>query len=138
MKEKVITFLHSEKIKAFNKRVFNKKTLTGAVIILVIAVGLKISFSLMFEVRGFVKKIDGSKVTVVNFINTRTIDVGDFPIASSGIKIGDRIEIMKNLSGEVINVRDENNREMGKEGGLYQNRRHNYKGHAEHNLIGGN
>lgn len=135
MKEKIMAFFQSIKVRVFNKRVFNKKTLTGAVIILVIAVALRITFSLMFEVQGVVKKVAGSKITVVNFLTTKTVDIGDFQATSSDIQIGDRIEIMKNLSGEIMNIRDENKSHMDKKVNSYNNGKHNFKGNGERNSI---
>jgi hypothetical protein len=135
MKEKIMSFFQSIKVRVFNKRVFNKKTLTGAVIILVIAVALRITFSLMFEVQGVVKKVDGSKITVVNFLTTKTVDIGDFQATSSDIQVGDRIEIMKNLSGEIMNVRDESKRHMNEKGNSYNNGKHNFKGNGERNSM---
>lgn len=135
MKERIMAFFQSEKVRNFNKRVFNKKTFTGAVIVLVIAVTLRIIFSLMFEIKGVVQKIDGSKITVVNFLTTKTVDIGNFQNASSGIQVGDRIEILKNLSGEIMSVRDESKEHRNEKRNVYNNSKQNYKDNAERNSI---
>lgn len=106
MKEKIMAFFRDEKVKKFIKRVLSKKTFVTVVVILVIVLALKISFSLMFEIKGTVKNIDGKNITVANFITTRTVDVGDYPIELMKIQVGDKIEITKNLSGDILDVRD--------------------------------
>lgn len=116
MKEKIKAFFQNEKVKSFNKKVFNKKTFIAAIIIVIVVVALRITFSLVFEVNGIVKKVDGSKITVTNFLNTQIVDVGSYPITASGIQVGDKIEITKNLSGEVYRVRDESKGHMNEEG----------------------
>jgi len=133
MKEKIMAFLQNEKLKTSAKKVFNKKTITGAVIILVLAVALRIGFSLIFEVEGTVNKVDGSKITVANFINTKTVDIGNFQTTPSNIQVGDRIEIMKNLSGDVISVRNNNSRHMNEKGNFYGKGERNFKGNGERN-----
>lgn len=116
-KEKIMAFLREEKIKKFTKKLLNKKTCITAIVILVIVLALKISFSLMFEIKGTVKNIDGKNITVVNFITTKTVDVGDYPIESKQIQVGDKIEIMKNLNGDILDIRDRDNSHMnGKDG----------------------
>ena len=137
MKEKIIAFFQSEKVKKFNKRVFNKKTFIMATVVLAIAIALRITFALMFEINGTVTKVDGSKITVSNFLTTQTVDVGNYPISSMGIQAGDRIEISKNISGQVYSVRDGNKGHMkgiGNEGfrgrgneGFGGNGKHNFK-----------
>ncbi len=97
MKEKIAAFFQNEKVKRFAKRVFSKKALVTVVVILVVVSSIKIAFSLMFEIKGTVKSIDGKSITIANFINTRTIDVGDYPIELKQIQVGDRVEITKNL-----------------------------------------
>lgn len=108
MKERVKAFFQNEGVKDFTKKVFNKKTISIVIGVLVMVAILKIAFSLMFEVEGVVKKIDGNKITVTTFIKNRTVNVGDYPIADIGIQVGDRIKIMKNLSGEVYSIRLDN------------------------------
>lgn len=116
LKEKIMEFLGNEKVKNFTKRVLNKKTFVTAIAILIIALALKISFALMFEIKGTVKNIDGKNITVVNFITTRTVDVGDYPIEFKQIQVGDKIEIIKNLNGDILDIKDRYNSRMnGKE-----------------------
>lgn len=133
MKEKLRAFFQNEKLKVFTKKVFNKKTITGAVIILVLAVVLRIAFSLMFVVEGTVNKVDGSKITVANFLATKTVDIGNFQTTPSNIQIGDRIEIMKNLSGDVISVRDNSSRHMNGKDNPDAAGVRNFKGNGERN-----
>jgi hypothetical protein len=95
---------------------------------------LRIAFSLAFEVEGTVTKVDGSKVTVANFITTKTLDIGNFQSLLSNIQVGDRIEIQKNLSGDIINVRDRNNGGFkGNRNRLYRNGNNNFKNDEQHN-----
>jgi hypothetical protein len=56
-------------------------------------------------------------ITVVNFINTRTVDVGEYPIESKQIQVGDKIEIMKNLNGDILDIRDRENSHMDRKDG---------------------
>lgn len=117
LKEKLMAFLRNEKVKNFTKRVLNKKTFITAIVIVIILAALKISFAIMFEVKGTVKNIDGKNITVVNFINTKTIDVGSYPIESKQIQVGDKIEIMKNLNGDILDIRDRENSHMDRKDG---------------------
>lgn len=117
LKEKLMAFLRNEKVKNFTKRVLNKKTFVTAIVILIIALALKISFALMFEIKGTVKNIDGKNITVVNFITTKTVDVGDYPIESKQIQVGDKIEITKNLNGDILDIRDRENSHMDRKDG---------------------
>lgn len=107
MKEKIKNFFANEKTKMFFKKVFNKKTIISAVVVLVLIVGLHVTYSLMFKIEGVVRKVDGNNITVVNFLRTQTVNTGDYKIDSSQILVGDRVEIMKNISGDIIEIRDE-------------------------------
>lgn len=106
MTEKLKGFFHNEKVRNFNKKVFNKKTFKIAVAIIVLVVVLKVGFSLMFEVNGVVRKVNGSNITVANFFTTQTVNAGDYPLSGININVGDRIKITKNLSGQVLYIRD--------------------------------
>jgi len=75
MKEKIMAFFQNEKVKRFTKRVLNKKTLLTAIVILVVVSALKISFSLMFEIKGIVKNIDGKNITVANFLGLHQVSM---------------------------------------------------------------
>lgn len=108
MKEKIKNFFNSEKLKAFNKKAFNKKTITSAIVILVIVVALNIGYSMLFVVEGVVKTVDGSNITVANFLTTQTVNIGQ--LSPEGIVVGDRIKIKKNISGEVLSINDGNDR----------------------------
>lgn len=130
MKEKIIAFFESEKVKNFNKRVFSKKTFITAAVALVIVAALRITFLLMFEVNGTVTKVDGSKITVSNFLTTQTVDVGNYPIASTGIQAGDRIEIVKNISGQVYSIRG------GNKGHMQGNGNERFKGNGSEGFGG--
>lgn len=112
MREKVKEFLQSDKVKKVSKKIFNKKVFIAGIIIVVLVSAARIGFSLAFEVEGTVSKIDGSNITVTNFFNTQTVNVGNYPIANIGIQVGDKIEISKNLSGEVYNIKDRSNKHI--------------------------
>lgn len=103
MKEKIKGFLQSEKFKNFTQKMFSKKTIAVALIAVILAAALNFEFHLLFDIRGVVKGIDGTKVKVANFFITRTVDVGN-GVDLSGISIGDRIRITKNIAGEVLTV----------------------------------
>lgn len=128
MKEKIIAFFQNEKLKGVARKVFNKKTLVAAAVVVVIAVALRITFFALFIVEGVVNKVDGSKITVVNFLTTKTVDIGTFQTTSNSIQIGDKIKIVKNLSGEVMSVRDENRGYKAGRGNLINNGKQNSKG----------
>ena len=117
LKENLMAFLRDEKVKKITKRVLNKKTFVAVIVILIIASALKISFALMFDIKGTVKNIDKKNITVVNFITTKTVDVGDYPIQSKQIHVGDKIEIMKNLNGDILDIRDRENSHMDRKDG---------------------
>ncbi|MDP4144993.1 MAG: hypothetical protein Q8936_11010 [Bacillota bacterium] len=131
---KIKDFFQNEKVKSFGKKVFNKKTFTAAVIIIVLAAALRIGFFCLFEVQGTVQKVDGTKITVANFLTTQTVDVGSYPI--SGVQVGDRIEITKNLSGQVLSVRDNNGMKMRGKGNRNFQGGQNFRGNGEHNFRG--
>lgn len=131
MKEKIKAFFQNEKVKNVKKKVFNKKTFIAVIVVIVIVAALRVTFSLVFEVNGTVTQIDGTKITVTNFLTTQTVDVGNYPITTSGIQAGDRIEITKNLSGQVYSVRCENKTRMGRKGSVGLRK---FKGNAQRNL----
>lgn len=133
-KEKIIRGLRDERTKKFTKRVLNKRTVVSVVVILIIVAALKISFLLMFQIEGTVKNIDGKNITVANFITTKTIDVGDYPIESKQIQVGDKIEITKNLNGDILSIRDRENSHMGRKNGKcdYGKQKANENGKGEH------
>lgn len=134
LKEKLMSFFRNEKTKKFTKRVLNKKTFVTAIVILIIAAALKISFSLMFEIKGTVKNINEKNITVVNFINTRTVDIGDYPIATKQIHVGDKIEITKNLNGDILDIRDRENSYMNRKDHInsYKKQKSNEDGKGDH------
>lgn len=133
MKEKIAVFFKNEKVKRFAKRVLSKKALVTVVVILVVVSSIKIAFSLMFEIKGTVKGIDGKNITIANFINTRTIDVGDYPIELKQIQVGDRVEITKNLSGDIINIKDEDKGHTNDKGIIGGNGKQKSKGNEKNN-----
>ncbi|GFP75767.1 hypothetical protein [Clostridium fungisolvens] len=135
MKDKIKVFFQNEKVKSFARKVFNKKTIIAALVVIVIVIALRVAFSLIFQVDGTVTKVEGSKVTVANFITTKTVDIGNFQTTSSNIQVGDRIEIMKNLSGDIISVRDRNNRNFKEKGTRFNKGRNNVKGNGQRNSM---
>jgi len=108
MKEKIKNFFQNEKVKGLSNKVFNKRNFKVATAIIIVVVVSRIAFSLIFEVNGVVTKINGNNITVANFFTTQTINTGDYPVDSNIIKIGDRIEITKNIQGQVLSIRDRN------------------------------
>lgn len=110
MKEKIKAFFTSEKLRGAFKKVFRKKVIIIAVSALVLILALRIAFSLMFEVKGVVKKVDGKSIVVVNFLTTKTVNTGDYPIDGSKIQVGERVKILKNLSGDIVSIRTDDKR----------------------------
>lgn len=135
MKDKIKEFFQNEKVKNFARKIFNKKTVIAALVAIIIVIALRVAFSLLFQVEGTVTKVDGSKVTVANFITTKTVDIGNFQTTSSNIQVGDRIEIMKNLSGDIISVRDRNNRKLKEKSARFNKGGNNVKGNGQRNSM---
>lgn len=115
MIEKLKAFFKSEKLKEFFKKVFNKKIIAVAIVIIVLMTALSIGFSLMFQVKGTVMKVDGNNIVVANFFYTKTVNTGDLQIDSNKIQVGERIKITKNLYGDVISIKGENRKYSGSE-----------------------
>jgi hypothetical protein len=95
----------NEKLKVLSKKVFTKKKIGAAIVAVALIIGLKIGYSLMYEVNGTVLKVDTNSITVTNFLGTKTVNTGNYPIDSNRIIVGEKIEISKNLSGDVISIR---------------------------------
>lgn len=138
MKEKIMKFIKNEKINKCIKRVLNKNTLKILIAIFVVISVLRITFSLMFEVKGTVKSIDGQNITIVNFFNTKTVDVGNYPIELQPIQIGDRIEIGKNLSGDILYIRDEDRNHKNENISIGDSGKQKSKENRKNNRIGKN
>ncbi|GKU24590.1 hypothetical protein [Clostridium folliculivorans] len=137
MKDKIKLFFQNEKVKKFGRRIFNKKTVIAALVAIVIVIALRVAFSLLFQVEGTVTNVDGSKVTVANFITTKTVDIGNFQTTSNSIQVGDRVEIMKNLSGDIISVRDRNNRNLKEKRNRINKGGKSVKGNGQRNSMQG-
>lgn len=106
MREKIQNFFQNEKVKSLNKKIFNKRNFKIATAVIIVAIASKIAFSLIFEVNGVIQKVDGNNITVANFFTTQTINTGNYPVDSNRIKVGDRIEVTKNIQGQVLYIRD--------------------------------
>lgn len=128
MKEKIKKVFQSERLKNLSKKFLNKKTLKIYVAIIVVAVVLRIGFSILFEINGVVRKVDGNNITVANFFTTQTINTGDYLVDSSIIKVGDRIEISKNIQGQVLSIKDFNHDNRNFNNNLHQENQFNNKG----------
>jgi hypothetical protein len=105
MNEKVRNLFKGDNLKGFSKKIFTKKKIGAAVAVIVFLAAAKIGYSLAFEVNGTVLKVDSNSIVVANFLGTKTVNMGDYPINSSRIVVGQKIEITKNLSGQVISVK---------------------------------
>ncbi|GFZ33881.1 hypothetical protein CSC2_44070 [Clostridium zeae] len=135
MKDKINAFFQNEKLKNFARKVFNKKTIIAAFVAIVIVIALRVAFALIFQVEGTVTKVEGSKVTVANFITTKTVDIGNFQTTASNIQVGDRVEIMKNLSGDIISVRDRSERNFKEKGERFNKGGNNFKENGQRNSM---
>ena len=123
MKENLKKLFKSENLKAFSKKIFTKKKVGAAIAIIVLLTAARIGFSLMFEIKGTVLKVDTNSIVVTNFLGTKTVNTGSYPIDSNRIVVGQKIEISKNLSGDVTSIRmaggrlgEDNNRPGGQLG----------------------
>lgn len=105
MGERINKIINNEKLRGFCKKVFTKKKIGGVLAAIVIIAGLNVGYSLAFEVKGTVLKADTKSIVVRNFLGTKTVNLGDYPLDSNNIVVGERIEIKKNISGEVIDIR---------------------------------
>lgn len=115
MNEKINKIINNEKLRGFCRKLFTKKKIGGALAAIVIIAGVNVGYSLAFEVKGTVMKVDSKSISVRNFLGTKTVNLGDYPVSSNNIVVGERIEIKKNISGEVIDIRTGNGR-GGREG----------------------
>lgn len=111
--EKVKRMFQSEKLKGFSKKIFTKKKIGTVIAIIVLIAACRIGFSLMYEVNGTVLKVDTKSIVVANFLGTKTVNTGDYPIDSNRIMVGEKVEITKNLSGDVIAIRTGGGRRGG-------------------------
>lgn len=60
---------------SFFKKVFSKKVIITAIVIIIETAGLKIGYSLMFKVEGTVLKVDSNNITIANFFSTQTVNL---------------------------------------------------------------
>ena len=116
MNEKLKAILNKDTLKELSKKIFTKKKIGAVIAVVVIAAGLKLGYSQLFDIEGTVLKIDGKNIVVSNFLGTRTINTGDYPIDGQ-VVVGDKVEISKNLSGDVTDIRTGG----GKRGGARSN-----------------
>lgn len=105
MIEKLKGFFKSEKLREVTKKIFTTKKIRAAIAVVVLLIGLKVGFMLGFQVRGTVLKVGTNNITVTNFLGTRTVNLGDYPVGNKMILAGEKVTITKNLSGDVISVR---------------------------------
>ena len=80
----------------------HKKKLRNGVLLAVFLGVAFVGAQAMFQVKGVVTGIDGSQVTVSNFLRTQTVELAGAPVAAADIKVGDRIKIQKNLQGDIL------------------------------------
>lgn len=113
MKEKINNLLSNGKLKEFSKKIFTKKKMRILIAAVALAAVLRIGYLLAFTVDGTVLKINGNSIVVTNFLGTKTVNLGDYPIDSSRINAGQKVEITKNISGDVISVRTGGGRRNG-------------------------
>ena len=134
MSEKIKNVINNENVKGVCKKIFTKKNVKALIAIFVVLFVLKTGYSLMFEVNGVVRKVTTNSITVANFFNTRTINTGSYKIDTDKIVVGERVEISKNLSGQVLDIRahgekhdenDEHEKNMG-EGNKHEGKGENH------------
>lgn len=108
MNEKLKGVFTNDKIKDCCKKVFTKNKIRAIIAIIVLVGAMHVGYSLMFEVKGIVRKVDANNITVANFFTTQTINTGDYQIDTTKITVGERVEIVKNLSGQVLEIKGGN------------------------------
>lgn len=94
-----------ESIKEFSKKVFTKKKLSILAGAIVLLVGLRVGYSFMYEVNGTVTKIDDKTIQVTSFWGSKTVSLGNYSDYTNRIAVGEKVEISKNISGDVIAIR---------------------------------
>ncbi|MEI6287473.1 MAG: hypothetical protein WCP79_13280 [Bacillota bacterium] len=57
------------------------------------------------HVGGYITAMNGSQITVSNKLFDRTVDISSATLNGKTAKIGDRISVEKNLSGQIITAR---------------------------------
>lgn len=80
----------------------HQKKIRNGVLLAVLLGMIFVGAQAMFQVKGVVTGIDGSQVTVSNFLRTQTVELAGAPVAAADIKVGDRIKIQKNLQGDIL------------------------------------
>lgn len=113
MVERLKAFLKSEELKRFFRKVLNKKVIITAIVLVVLITALRIAFSLMFEVKGTVLKVEGNNIVVANFLYTKTVDTEDLQVVTNKIQVGEKVKITKNLYGNVISIQGEHRNRGG-------------------------
>lgn len=111
MMEKIKGIFNNDKVKGCCKKVFTKNKIRAIIVIVVVVGALHLGYSLMFRVNGIVRKVDANTITVANFFNTQTINTGDYQIDTTKIIVGERVEVIKNLSGQVLEIRGGNRKQ---------------------------
>lgn len=113
MVERLKAFFKSEELKRFFKKILNKKVIITAIVFVVLITALRIAFSLIFEVKGTVLKVDGNNIEVANFLYTKTVNTGELQVDSNNIQVGEKVKITKNLYGNVISIQGEHRNRGG-------------------------
>ena len=80
----------------------HQKKIRNGVLLAVLLGMIFVGAQAMFQVKGVVTGIDGSQVTVSNFLRTQTVELAGAPVLAADIKVGDRIKIQKNLQGDIL------------------------------------
>lgn len=83
----------------------NKKKICGAIVICAVVGAASAGAHAMFKVSGVVTAVNSNQLSVANFLRTQTVDLAGAPVNTSNIKIGDRVNIQKNLQGQVLYLR---------------------------------
>jgi len=84
----------------------HKKLLVGFGWLIILA-ALGVGFHVMYDMEGIVTAKNGQCITVADFLRTETVDLKGTGVDPAVIKIGDRVDIHKNIQGKVIWVRAE-------------------------------
>ena len=83
----------------------NKRKVYSAIVLCMLVGALGVGAAAMFRVNGVVTAVDQNHISVTNFFRTQTVDLTGSIVNANQVKVGDRVEIRKNLQGQVLYAR---------------------------------
>lgn len=92
----------------------HKKMLYTLIVVAVLVAALAGILERKYVVEGVVSAVSVNKVTVTDFWGSKTVSLNQSWLKQSPIAIGDRVEITKNLQGQIIDVETHDSKEHGR------------------------